>query len=118
MQNRLSMETQKVLYNTAITHAALNMDWIVTGETLDDQQYSMELRLKFWRFDTEKQTYTLNTQIELPHERGFTAIEFSTPHSVGDALLCATSGKDNFVKIWSLESSDDVTSKRTCFFLL
>lgn len=109
-QNRLSLETQKVLYNVNITHAAINMDWIVTGELMDDQQYSIELRLKFFRFDTEKQTYLLNTQVELPHERGLTAIEFSSPYSV-DNLMCVTSGKDNVVKVWSLENSDDVRSK-------
>lgn len=110
MQNRLSLETRKVLYNVNITHAAINMDWIVTGEMLDDQQTSIELRLKFFQFNLEKQTYVLNTQIELPHERGLTAIEFSSPHSV-DNLMCVTSGKDNVVKIWSLEHSEDVTSK-------
>lgn len=109
-QNRLSLETQKVLYNVNITHAAINMDWIVTGELMDDQLYSIELRLKFFRFDTEKQTYLLNTQVELPHERGLTAIEFSSPYSV-DNLMCVTSGKDNVVKVWSLENSDDVRSK-------
>lgn len=86
------------------------MDWIVTGEMLDDQVNSIELRIKFWRFDETHQTYVLNTQVELPHEIGLTAVEFSSAYST-DALLCATAGLDNVVKIWALQDSFDVNSK-------
>lgn len=102
IQNNLSIETEKILYNTLITHAALNMDWMATVETLDDLQHTLEIRLKFWKFGIEKQMYSLVTHVELPHEIGVTAIEFSSKFSV-DNLLCATAGKDNYVKIWSLE---------------
>lgn len=99
-----------MLYNTAVTHSAISMDWIVTGELLDDQVNSIELRLKFWHFDTERQTYVLNTQVELPHEGGLAAVEFSSAYST-DALLCATAGQDNAVKIWALQESTDVNSE-------
>lgn len=109
-QNVLNMEADKILYNTTITHVAINMDWIVTSELLDDTYNAIELRLKFWKFNIEKQSYILNTQIEMPHEQGLTALEFSSPYSVSN-LLCASSGKDNFAKIWSLETTDSIYSK-------
>lgn len=109
IQNRLNVEKNKVLYNTAVTHASLNMNWLVTAELLDDEEHAIESRLKFWQFDYEKQTYSLNTQIELPHENGVRAVEFSTPYNV-ENLLCASSGRRD-VKIWALEDSDNIHSK-------
>lgn len=109
IQNRLNIERDKVLYNTVVTHASINMNWLVTAELLDDQQHTIESRIKFWIFDQEKQNYSLNTQIELPHEEGVKAIEFSTQYSV-ENLLCASSGKHD-IKVWALEDSDSIYSK-------
>lgn len=109
IQNRLNIETDKVLYNTVVTHTSLNMNWLVTAELLDDELHAIESRLKFWIFDHEKQSYSLNTQIELPHENGVKALEFSTPYSV-ENLLCASSGRYD-VKVWALEESDSIYSK-------
>lgn len=109
IQNRLNIESDKVLYNTMVTHSALNMNWLVTAEYLDDGDHTIESRLKFWSFDQDKQTYALNTQIELPHEGGVKALEFSTPYSV-ESLLCASGGSRE-VKLWALEDSDNIHSK-------
>lgn len=114
LQNRLNIETEKILYNTIVTHTALNMNWMVTGELLDDLEHTIDVRLKFWQFDEQKQTYSLNTQIELPHENGLTALEFSSLYNV-EPLLCASSGKDNYVKLWSLEDSTSIYSKLYLF---
>lgn len=92
------------------------MDWIVTCELLDDQVNSIELRIKFWRFDDKRQTYVLNTQVELPHEVGMAAVEFSSTYST-DSLLCATAGLDHVVKIWALQESSDVNSECKLIFL-
>lgn len=108
-QNSLNIEKDKILYNTAVTHASLNMDWLVTAELQDDQEHTIESRLKFWSFDSEKQIYSLNTQVELPHENGIRALEFSTPYSV-ENLLCASSGERD-VKIWALEDPESLHSK-------
>lgn len=108
-QNRLNIETNKILYNTYVSHAALNMDWLATAEVLDDKEHTLESRLKFWRFDVEKQIFVLNTQVELPHENGIRALEFSTPYSM-DELLCASSGEFD-VKLWTLEDVERVDSK-------
>lgn len=108
-QNRLNIETDRILYNTIISHAALNMDWLATAEVLDDQVHTHESRLKFWHFDAEKQIYALNTQVELPHENGVRALQFSTPYSI-DNLLCASSGELD-VKVWTLEDMERVDSE-------
>lgn len=115
-QNRLNFETDKVLYNTYVSHAAMNMDWLATGEMLDDKEHAIESRLKFWQFDVENQNYALNTQVELPHENGIRALEFSTPYSI-DNLLCASCGQFD-VKIWALEDSQNIYSNYFFFFSL
>lgn len=85
------------------------MDWLATAELLDDQEHTLESRLKFWHFDAEKQIFVLNTQIELPHENGVRALEFSTPYSM-ENLLCASSGEVD-VKLWTLEDIERVGSE-------
>ncbi|XP_011193769.1 WD repeat-containing protein 75 [Zeugodacus cucurbitae] len=110
MQNCLSMETDKVLYNIIVTKAAFNIDWMATGEVFNDNEHLPELRLKFWKYDEAAKNYTLNTNIELPHEGGFKAIEFSSSNQVNN-LLCATVGEDNKIKMWSLEESDNIYNK-------
>lgn len=104
----MNVETQKILYNAYVSNAALNSDWLATSEIQDDHEHTIESRLKFWAFDEAKQAYALNTQIELPHENGVRALEFSTPHSVED-LLCASSGEYD-VKVWALEDSTNYES--------
>lgn len=103
-ENRLSLEEKYILYNTRITHTAINMDWLVTAECLDDLERFPEVRLKFWHFNTVKQTYVLNSQFESPHEGGVTALAFSNS-SITNDLLCASAGKDRKVKIWRLEET-------------
>ncbi|XP_011200508.2 WD repeat-containing protein 75 [Bactrocera dorsalis] len=110
MQNALSMESDKVLYNIIVTKAAFNIDWMATGEVFNDREHLPELRLKFWKYDEAAKNYVLNTNIELPHEGGFKAIEFSSPNQM-DNLLCATVGEDNIIKIWSLEETDNIYNK-------
>ena len=55
VQNRLSTEARKVLYDIRVTQAAFNMDWMATGEVWDDQDRTPELRLKFWQYEEQKQ---------------------------------------------------------------
>ncbi|XP_055386232.1 WD repeat-containing protein 75 [Condylostylus longicornis] len=111
MQNKLSTEAHKILYDTVVTRAALNVNWIATGELWDDEEHVPELRLKFWEYKKQNQTYSLNTSIELPHEGGIKAIKFSSSHSA-DNLLCATLGNDAYIKTWSLEIIESIRKKR------
>lgn len=54
-QNNLSMEQDRILYDLRVTKAAFNIDWMATGEVFNDEQHLPELRLKFWKFEEEKQ---------------------------------------------------------------
>ncbi|XP_065358033.1 WD repeat-containing protein 75 [Calliphora vicina] len=106
-QNLLSVERDRIMYDIRVTKAAFNIDWMATGEVFNDEEHLPELRLKFWKYQEESQNYALNTNIELPHEGGFKAIEFSNDYQV-DNLLCATVGEDNIIKMWSLDDSDNI----------
>lgn len=110
MDNRLSIEKDLILYNTRITHAAFNVEWLVTAESLDDLEHFPEVRLKFWKYDAQKNTYVLNTQSESPHVGGVTALQFSSSFNT-ENLLCASSGLDRKLKMWSLEESEVIDSR-------
>uniref|UniRef100_A0A1I8Q2P4 WD repeat-containing protein 75 second beta-propeller domain-containing protein n=1 Tax=Stomoxys calcitrans TaxID=35570 RepID=A0A1I8Q2P4_STOCA len=116
-QNQLSTESDRILYDIRVTKAAFNIDWLVTGEVFNDQEHLPELRLKFWKFQEESQRYALNTNIELPHEGGFKAIEFSNDYQV-DNLLCATVGEDNIIKMWCLDDSDSIYKDGKSWFCI
>lgn len=107
IQNRLSDETEQILYDIRVTAADINIDWLATGEEFNDFEHTPELRLKFWEYQKDTQNYALNTNFELPHTSGFRTIKFSNSHSTDD-LLCATVGLDNILKIWALEDSDNI----------
>uniref|UniRef100_A0A1A9WZU9 WD repeat-containing protein 75 second beta-propeller domain-containing protein n=1 Tax=Glossina brevipalpis TaxID=37001 RepID=A0A1A9WZU9_9MUSC len=109
-ENVLSTERNNILYDTKVTKAAFNIDWMATGEVFNDEEHLPELRLKFWKYEELSQSYTLNTDVQLPHEGGFKAIEFSNNSKV-DNLLCATVGEDNLIRIWSFEDSDNIYKK-------
>lgn len=57
-QNLLTQERHTVIVNTEVTKIAINYNgtWMVTLEERDDKISSIEIRLKFWEFDLEKQT--------------------------------------------------------------
>ncbi|XP_017043907.2 WD repeat-containing protein 75 [Drosophila ficusphila] len=105
--NVLSEEANHIIYNTRITRAAFNINWMATGEVYNDLENFAEVRLKFWQFNEKLQSYILNTEIELPHEHGFKAIIFSNQFQV-DNLQCATAGEDNVIKIWGLTDSENI----------
>ncbi|XP_017007025.2 uncharacterized protein l(2)05287 [Drosophila takahashii] len=100
-------EANRIIYNTLITRAAFNINWMATGEVYDDLENFAEVRLKFWQYNEKLQSYILNTEIDLPHERGFKAIIFSNQFQV-DNLRCATAGEDNVIKVWGLTKSENI----------
>ncbi|TDG48678.1 hypothetical protein AWZ03_005007 [Drosophila navojoa] len=106
-----SQESERIIYNTCVTRAAFNINWMATGEMYNDQRNFPELRLKFWQYQEKLQRYKLNTNIELPHEHGFQAIIFSNQFQVKD-LRCASAGQDNVIKLWTLGDSENIY-KRT-----
>ncbi|EDW03615.1 WD repeat-containing protein 75 [Drosophila grimshawi] len=107
-----SQEAKRIIYNTCVTRAAFNIDWMATGEVYNDHRNFAELRLKFWQYQERLQSYKLNTNIELPHEHGFQAIIFSNQFQVNN-LRCATAGKDNVIKLWTVGDSENIYKRGT-----
>lgn len=99
-ENALAAEQDKVIYNTRVTKVAVSEDWMATSECWSDEKRSVHIRMKFWRFDAQKQNYVLNTNILMPHEKDLTGLELSTVHSA-ESVYCASAGGDNLLKLWS-----------------
>ncbi|XP_014479883.1 PREDICTED: WD repeat-containing protein 75 isoform X2 [Dinoponera quadriceps] len=111
-QNFLTQERDVIIVNTEVTKVALNHDgtWMATVEERNDKVSSIEVRLKFWRFDMNTQAFTLNSSLELPHENGVNALQFQPNTLVfGDEeWFAVTTGKDNKCKLWNLVKPSNV----------
>lgn len=99
-ENALAAEHDKAIFNTRVTKVAISEDWLVTSECWNDQQYSMHIKMKFWRFNEEQQNYSLNTNILMPHEEDLTALELSTQNRT-ENMYCASAGGDRVLKLWA-----------------
>jgi hypothetical protein len=55
--NYLTQERSDMIVNTDVTKVSLNSDghWMATVEQRDDGETNMEVRLKFWHYDSVKQ---------------------------------------------------------------
>ncbi|KAG7202077.1 hypothetical protein KM043_004751 [Ampulex compressa] len=114
-QNFLTQERSMIIVNTEVTKIALNEDgtWMATVEERNDKLSCIEVRLKFWVFDTDKQMFALNTSIELPHEGGVAALQFQ-PKTFCDEndRLAVTTGRDKKFKLWNLVESVSPLKKK------
>ncbi|XP_063972542.1 WD repeat-containing protein 75 [Diachasmimorpha longicaudata] len=113
-QNFLTQERTALIINTEVTRIAINQDgsWMATVEERDDRVASPEVRLKFWKFNSEKQNFVLNTSIELPHDLGVNALEFQPNTSLsGERIAAVTTGKDRKFKMWSLVEGNSVIKR-------
>lgn len=99
-ENALAAEQDKVIFNTRVTKVAVSEDWMATSECWSDEKRSVHIRMKFWRFDAQKQNYVLNTNILMPHEKDLTGLELSAGHSA-ESVYCASSGGDHVLKLWT-----------------
>ncbi|KAJ8969719.1 hypothetical protein NQ317_006108 [Molorchus minor] len=110
-QNKITNERDCTIQNTEIRKTAIskNGSWLATVEERPDQEYHSELRLKFWKFNSEKQTFELNTSVEYPHEKSVNSLLFQP--TVGDDLHCVTVGDDKKFKIWQLSEITTVNKK-------
>uniref|UniRef100_A0A1S4K8L2 WD repeat-containing protein 75 second beta-propeller domain-containing protein n=1 Tax=Culex quinquefasciatus TaxID=7176 RepID=A0A1S4K8L2_CULQU len=102
LKNYNTLEHKSVIYNTVVTGVAVNAHWLATAECWNDNCYSSETRLKFWRYDESRQNYALNTNVENVHAGGVAELEFSSSSKERD-VLCASAGNDRCVKVWALQ---------------
>lgn len=84
---------------------------MATAECWDDNEHSAEVRIKFWEFLEDKQCYSLCTHIEAAHEKGITALEFSSKYS-SDNIICVSAGLDNMIKVWSMDDMDAIRTNK------
>lgn len=96
----MAAEYDKVIYNKRVTKVAISENWLVTCECYDDQERSIQINLKFWQFNEQKQNYSLNTNVLSPHEQDLTALELSTAHQA-ETVYCASAAGDRVLKLWS-----------------
>lgn len=107
MTNYMCPEQNKLLFNTRVTHCCLNNDWLATGEYWTDFENSPEIRIKFFAFNQVKQSFSLNTNVEMPHNSELVGLEFSHTYCTTD-LVCASAAHDHTIKIWALEKSPNI----------
>jgi len=105
-QNFLSRTKREQIVCTKIDHVAFSDDggWLATVERRDDKKNALELRLKFWEYNTRDQCYAPNTCVDPPHERKIVAIQFQPQQKKDSAVspLAMTAGRDGKFKIWVL----------------
>ncbi|XP_011308970.1 WD repeat-containing protein 75 [Fopius arisanus] len=118
-QNFLTQERAAVIVNTEVTRVSINQDgaWMATVEERDDRVSTPEVRLKFWRFNSQRQIFSLNTCIELPHELGINALGFQPSGSLdGEGIAAVTTGRDRKFKIWGIvEGTGDRGKHWACY---
>lgn len=110
--NYLTQERNNVIVNTDVTKVSLNCngEWMATVEERDDRETNMEVRLKFWNYDSVKQSFCLNTSVELPHIGGVLSVGFQ-PSPDLQQQLAVTAGRDLKFRIWSLVESSSIYKK-------
>ncbi|KAH9518574.1 WD repeat-containing protein 75 [Bulinus truncatus] len=119
-QNYISPENfEKPKFITEVLSSAISEDgdWLATFEMWDDGVFQPELRLKFWSYCTESQTYALNTTVEYPHDKKITSMMFRSMHqSFPDRRpTLVTVGADMCFKLWSLIDNSDIYKRSTCW---
>ncbi|GFR81903.1 WD repeat-containing protein 75-like [Elysia marginata] len=117
-QNYISPENiDRPTVVTEVTSVAVSHDgqWVATFEVWDDRIFSPEMRLKFWMYNSEAQTYTLNTRVEDPHEERITKMLFRPPSpnktSSEQTPCLVTVGQDSCFKLWILLDDTDIYRK-------
>ena len=74
-------------------------DWLVTDDGRDDGINLREERFKFWRFDSAKDTYVVNTIINHPHNKRINSLAFSP-----DSKTVISTSDDGTFKLWNYKS--------------
>ncbi|XP_054828300.1 WD repeat-containing protein 75 [Eublepharis macularius] len=95
--------------------------WLATVEQREEKGGELEMQMKLWAYDEQKQSFALNTRINMPHEDQVTALCFrGTEDPNSTPLTMVTAGKDGQFKVWMLLSQNDEENRRagwTCDFV-
>ncbi|OWF35767.1 WD repeat-containing protein 75-like [Mizuhopecten yessoensis] len=115
-QNYISSENiQRPLDVTEVIQSEFNStgDWLATVEYWNNGVMTPEMRLKFWKYNTETQSYTLNTTVEVPHDKVIKCLRFrpDTFTDNNEDPMVVTTSEDGKFKIWS--NMDDTNIYRT-----
>uniref|UniRef100_A0A3P9K5J4 WD repeat domain 75 n=1 Tax=Oryzias latipes TaxID=8090 RepID=A0A3P9K5J4_ORYLA len=93
--------------------------WLATVEERKQKAPELELNLKLWALDDQKQSFVLNTTISAPHEAQITALCF--PHvSDGQTTMLVSTSRDGHFKAWQLAApahTEDEGPSWSCDFL-
>lgn len=117
MSNYYSQERHQEIPNTDVERIAVSPDgyWLATVEYRKDFQASFELRLKFWNFSEEDQSWYLNTSIDKPHDKYVNEIIFQPTPALGSTSLCISCGDDGKFKIWKMVDTSDIYGKNSAW---
>ncbi|XP_033117406.1 WD repeat-containing protein 75-like [Anneissia japonica] len=118
-QNYISPDSlDKPLIHTDVDLMAFSQDgqWLATIESRDDGQTSSELRLKFWCFDEQKDSFTLNTNVENPHLGKITSLCFKpSPSNQETTPTAVTASDEGQFKVWTLVDDSDIYRNNQCW---
>ncbi|XP_067843809.1 WD repeat-containing protein 75 [Heptranchias perlo] len=90
--------------------------WLVTVEERKDKATELELQMKFWAYDEEKQSFVLNTTINTPHESHISALCFQNLNvSRSGPPTLITAGLDCRFKVWILGDDSDIYRQSVCW---
>ncbi|XP_077175562.1 WD repeat-containing protein 75 [Paroedura picta] len=95
--------------------------WLATVEQRKEKISELEMQMKLWAYDEQKQSFTLNTRINMPHEDHITALCFREVEEPDSApLTMVTASKDGRFKVWLLLAENDEEGRSagwTCDFV-
>ncbi|XP_054719966.1 WD repeat-containing protein 75-like [Uloborus diversus] len=113
-RNYVSRERDAEVFNVDVQCAAFDShgSWLATAEFWHDGQTSPQIWLKFWKFDTTKNNFVLNTNVILPHEKDINCIVFRPLTT--ESPMAVTCSNDCKLKVWSLKSLDNDKESWTC----
>ncbi|KAK6630546.1 hypothetical protein RUM43_014531 [Polyplax serrata] len=98
-RNFINSHSTCTVTNTEVTHVVFSStgEWMITAESRRENECK-ESRIKFWKFISEKGSYTLNTNVEFPHgDDEIHCLEISP-----DGMV-ATTGPDKRFRLWTLD---------------
>ncbi|KAL3831907.1 hypothetical protein ACJMK2_023601 [Sinanodonta woodiana] len=113
-QNYISPENiQKPTTVTEVVCADFDSSgcWLATVEYWDDGVMTPEIRLKFWEFSEQSQSYVLNTTVEMAHEKRILSLRSRPtllPSRKDPQPMMVTSSSDGKFKLWSLVDDTDI----------